>query len=166
MSDAYPTAPYGADRAAVLADVVRVAQEAAARYERMVERIAKLRYEEVQCVYRGKVSDKLRAAGSKEIQLNLPDGRSVMVPLEVREDGIYVRFPPAVMDIIEDARRADRERRESLIIFGTPEPLASWACTSPAMERTRRTPRTAGRLRGTGKRAQRRLSKPWAGRRT
>lgn len=149
---------------AVLADVVHVAQEAAARHERMAERIAKLRDEEVQCIYRGKVSDNLRAADRKEIQLNLPDGRSVMVPIEVREDGIYALFPQSVIDLIEDARREDRERRESMLIFGTPEPPERYAYTSPVMEALPRTPRAAGH-RITGKRAQRRMSKPWAGRR-
>jgi len=144
----------------VLVEVVRVAHEQAAAYERMRRRLSALRADEVQCIYRGAVSDKFRGG---EIPLNLPDGRSVMVPIEVRADGIYARFPQAVIDIIEDARRADRERLESMIIFGTPEPPAAYAYTSPTMVPAPRT--RAGSQWATGKRAQRRQSKPWADRR-
>jgi len=95
---------------------------------------------------------------------NYPCTAITMTTFEVREDGIYALFPQSVIDLIEDARREDRERRESMLIFGTPEPPERYAYTSPVMEALPRTPRAAGH-RITGKRAQRRMSKPWAGRR-
>jgi hypothetical protein len=112
------------------------------------------------CLYRGAVSADF---SGDSITMNLPDGRSVVLPMEVREDGIYALIDEAAQAIIDDAVRVARERRQSIIAFGTPEPPAPYAYTSPSMKPAPRT--RAGAQRTTGKRAQRRMNKPWAQRR-
>lgn len=112
-----------------------------------------------QCIYRGAISADF---SGDSIAMNLPDGRSVVLPMEVREDGIYALIDEAAQAIIDDAVRVAHERQAAVLIFGLPSVPRYHAFTSPTMEMT---PRTAGRLRSTGKRAQRRMSKPWADRR-
>lgn len=80
------------------------------------------------------------------------------------EAKIYALIDEAAQAVIDDAVRVARERQEAVLMFGLPTTPSHYAFTSPVMEALPRTPRAAGH-RITGKRAQRRMSKPWAGRR-
>jgi len=102
-----------------------------------------------QLVYRGRASADF---SGDSVTMNLPDGRSVVLPMEVREDGIYVLIDKAAQAVIDDAVRVAPERQEAVL---------SYAFTSPSMEPPPRMFRSAatGR-RATGKRAQRKMNKP------
>jgi len=67
------------------------------------------------CIYRGAVSADLAA---DSVVMNLPDGRSVVLPMEVREDGIYALIDEAAQAVIDDAVRVARERQEAVLMFG------------------------------------------------
>lgn len=101
-------------------------------------------------------------------RLNLPDGRSVVVPIEVREDGIYALIDQETRDLIE--------YRFISPVSEAPTFAAGRGHHSGTVQVTLNTEGqrflsalmdnvsdTAPPPRRTGKRAQRRMNKPWAG---